>query len=117
MKRDKCCGKFRYATQEAAEAALSDLQFAMVKRDKQLLRAYCCPEGWWHHTSRQDYFGLDLKYAVQVLTNGAWVTREEDLLLRDARIWAMQRNKATREATQVINERGTVVAAYATEAS
>jgi len=116
VKRDKCCGKFRYATQEAAEAALSDLQFAMVKRDKQLLRAYCCPEGWWHHTSRRDFFGADLQYAVQVLAD-TWVTRAEGLTLRDARIWAMQRNKATREATQVINERGTVVAAYTTEAS
>lgn len=47
----RCCGKKRFATEQAAEAAL--LRIARTASDEPYPRyAYECGEGWWHLTRR-----------------------------------------------------------------
>lgn len=46
----RCCGKVRFATQEAAEAALHRIQ--NLAEGRHPVRVYRCPRGWFHMTSQ-----------------------------------------------------------------
>ena len=46
----RCCGKTPYATQAVAEAVIDRIAF--IADGRRPVRAYQCPRGWWHLTSR-----------------------------------------------------------------
>jgi hypothetical protein len=52
MKPPTCCGKKRYATEQAAQIALN--RIGTTTTDAEYPRsAYECPQGWWHLTKQQ----------------------------------------------------------------